>query len=97
MAGSGGMGEGDRPMCRAEWAGDGAAELLNELLREMGRSLGGNIEGVLAMDIVGVGGATGMLVVGWRGIVLVLGVATVLDAGTGAGPWPLVAAIYAAS
>lgn len=82
MAGSGGIGEGDRPMWRAEGAGEGTAELLKEDRRDAAPrpSLGGFIEGVLIIDIVGVGGAA-TVGVGTRGCVsLCAGVAAVLEA-----------------
>lgn len=86
MAGSGGIGDGDRPTRLEECAGDGALDPLNDERRDCGRSGGGNIatDGVLIMDMVGVGGAGGMImldeVVAWRGTLGTLGVAAVLDA-----------------
>lgn len=94
------MGEGDRPICRLDCAGEGAADPLNDERLDAGRSLGGFMEGVLITLIVGVGGAGPALGVGNNGAALVLGVAAVLDeliGGIELNDAGLVAAMYAAS
>ena len=60
IAGSGGIGDGERPIFLDDGAGDGALDPLNDERREAGRSLGGCMatDGVLVTDAaVGVGGA----------------------------------------